>query len=157
MLREPVRKAPIFVTLLMGNRGVQSGAELPYLLTKASPKNASVASILATEAQAPSPRSASLREQKRKPTFPAMSLILTIHSNRENMQKFCKNNSKRNKAELVECSLGTFELRHPPLMENLPSQNNSHNTRLQTGNRLQRSPNIPSFGTAEKHFGYAML
>jgi hypothetical protein len=51
--------------------GVQSGAALPYLLTEVSLKAAAAASILATEAQAPSPRIASLREQKREPTAPA--------------------------------------------------------------------------------------
>ena len=57
------------------NGGVQSGAALPYLLTEVNLKAAPAASILATEAQAPSPRIASLREQKGNPADPAMSLI----------------------------------------------------------------------------------
>jgi hypothetical protein len=58
-------------------RGDQSGAALPYPLTEVSLKAAPAASILATEAQAPSPRMASLREPKRKPAAPAISLIQT--------------------------------------------------------------------------------
>jgi hypothetical protein len=45
----------------MGIKG--SRAELPYLLTEVGPKAASAASIR-DEAQAPSPQSDSLREQK---------------------------------------------------------------------------------------------
>jgi hypothetical protein len=56
-------------------KGVQSGAALPYLLTEASLKADPAASILATEAHAPSPRIASLREQKRKPAALVMSHI----------------------------------------------------------------------------------
>ena len=57
-------------------KGVQSGATLPYLLTEASLKATPAASILATEAQAPSPRSASLREQKEsRQLLPYISII----------------------------------------------------------------------------------
>ena len=43
---------------------MKSGAEFPYLLTEVNLKAAPIASIPATEAQAPSPRNDSLREQK---------------------------------------------------------------------------------------------
>ena len=55
--------------------GAESGAALPYLLMEVSLKAAPAASILATEAQAPSPRIASLREQKGNPADPSISLI----------------------------------------------------------------------------------
>ena len=65
-----------YARLGMGEkRGVQSGATLIYILTEASLKASPVVSILATEAQAPSPRIVSLRERKRKPAAPDMSLI----------------------------------------------------------------------------------
>ena len=75
MLRQPVRKAPLMRDLSWGKWGVQSGAALPYPLTTVSLKTAPAASILATEAQAPSPRLASIREQNRKPADHAVSLI----------------------------------------------------------------------------------
>ena len=65
MLRQPVRKAPLMRDLSWEKRGVQLGAALPYLLTEVSLKAAPAASILATKAHAPSPRSALLREQTR--------------------------------------------------------------------------------------------
>ena len=77
MLRQPVRKHP-FCETYRGRKGVVlSGAALPYILTEVSLKAAPAASILATEAQALSPRMASLREPKRKPAAPAISLIQT--------------------------------------------------------------------------------
>ena len=77
MLRQPVHNAPLMRDLSWEKRGDQSGAALPYPLTEVSLKAAPAASILATEAQAPSPRMASLREPKRKPAAPAISLIQT--------------------------------------------------------------------------------
>jgi len=55
----------------------QTGAVLLYLLPEVSLKAAPAASILATEAQTPSPRIASLREPKKKPATLAISLIQT--------------------------------------------------------------------------------
>ena len=49
MLRQPVRKAPLFARLIMGKMGGQSGVALPYLLTDVSLKAAPAASIRATE------------------------------------------------------------------------------------------------------------
>ena len=86
-----------YARLVMGEKGgVQSGAALPYLLTEVSPKAAHAASILATEAQAPSPRIASLREQKGKPADPAMSPIQTNSNNCEDMQKILQKEFKKN-------------------------------------------------------------
>ncbi len=59
----------------MGEKGGQSGPALPCLLTEVSLKAAMVAPILATEAQAPSPGIASLREPKGKPAAPAQFFI----------------------------------------------------------------------------------
>ncbi len=49
MLRQPVRKAPLFARLIMWKKGGQSGAALPYLLTEFSLRAAPAASIRATE------------------------------------------------------------------------------------------------------------
>ena len=76
--------------------GAESGAALPYLLTEVSLKAAPAASILATEAQAPSPRIASLREQKGKPADPAMSPIQANSNNCEDMQKILQKKIKKN-------------------------------------------------------------
>jgi hypothetical protein len=76
-------------------RGVQSGAALPYLLTEASLKAAPAASILATEAHAPSPRSASLREQKENRQLLPYPLFKTIQITHINMQMLQQTEFKR--------------------------------------------------------------
>jgi hypothetical protein len=71
MHRQPVRKHPLCATYNRRKGGIKSGAALPYLLTEVSLKAAPAASTLATEAHAPSPRGASLREQKEnRPLLP---------------------------------------------------------------------------------------
>jgi hypothetical protein len=67
--------------------GGQPGAALPYLLTEVSLKAAPAASIRVTEAQPPSPRNASLREQERKPAAPAISLSKSHSYFNKQMQK----------------------------------------------------------------------
>ena len=52
-----------FLRLIIEKMGSQSGAELPYLLTEVGLKADSVV-LIHDEAQAPSPQSAPLREQK---------------------------------------------------------------------------------------------
>jgi hypothetical protein len=68
-------QSTLFARLIMEKWGAQSGAALRYLLTEFSQKVALAVSILETKSQVPSPRDASLHEQKRKPAVLAMSLI----------------------------------------------------------------------------------
>ncbi len=105
----------------MGEKEVKSGAAILCLLMEVSLKAAPAASILATEAQAPSPRIVSLREQKGKPAARAMSLIQT---NSKQSQEYAKNSVEITQTEfnteLAKCSLGTSELQHPFSMQKLP-------------------------------------
>jgi len=80
-------QAPFFARLIMGKMGGQSEAAFPYLLTEVSLKAAPAASIRVAEAQAPSPRNASLREQKGNPEAPAISLSKAHSYFNKKMQK----------------------------------------------------------------------
>ncbi len=88
MLRQRVRNASLMHDLSWEKKGDLSGATLPYLLTEVSLKADLATSILAPEAQAPSPHIASLREPNRNRQHLPNPLSKAIPNARGNMQKF---------------------------------------------------------------------
>ena len=97
MLRQPVRNASLMRDLSWEKRGVQSGAALPYLLTEVSLKLLRLPrSSRRKHTHAPSPRSASLREQKEDRQLLPYPLSQTLHNTCENMQRFMQKEFEKN-------------------------------------------------------------